>query len=113
MTCISNRITFPTSTTPTAYEGSSHGNETFNIDNTGTGTFEYLITDSAGWMSVSPTSGTSIGEVDTITVSFTTSALAQGTYNATITVIDSNASNSLQTIAVTLTITDGKIGGPS
>ncbi|MEZ6096003.1 MAG: hypothetical protein R3C03_17565 [Pirellulaceae bacterium] len=74
---------------------------------------EYSITKSADWLSISPTSGTSNGQADTITVSITTSAFAQGTYIATFTVIDFDASNSPQTIAVTLTITDGMIGGPS
>jgi hypothetical protein len=56
------------------------------------------------WLSVNPTSGTSTGETDTITVNYSTSSLALGTYNAVITVSDPNASNTPQTISVALTV---------
>src|SRR5690606_31757290 len=60
---------------------------------------------SVSWMSVAPTSGSSTGEADTITVTYTTTALAVGTYTATI-VVSGNAPNSPRTIPVTLTISD-------
>ena len=85
-------------------EGSSPSNQTFTVENDGGGTLSYTVSDNMTWLSVSPTSGTSTGEADTITVSYSTSGLAPGTHNATITVDDSNATNGPQTIAVTLTV---------
>jgi hypothetical protein len=55
-------------------------------------------------MSCSPSSGTSTGDQDTITVNYSTSGLSAGTYSATITITDTNASNSPQTIAVSLDV---------
>ncbi|GAF72776.1 unnamed protein product, partial [marine sediment metagenome] len=46
----------------------------------------YVITDDADWLTVSPTSGESSGERDTITVTVDRAGLAVGTYTGTITV---------------------------
>ena len=61
------------------------------------------------WLSVSPTSGTSTGSGDkqTHTVGYTTSGLTAGTYTGHITVTDAAASNSPQTITVSLTVQTG------
>jgi len=99
------------SLSPTTDEGSSPANDSFTVSNSGDGTLEYSITDDASWLSVSPTSGTSTGEADTITVSYSTASLEAGTYNATITVSDPDATNNPQTIAVTLTV--NSVGGPT
>jgi hypothetical protein len=94
----------PTSLSPSTNEGSSPANDTFTVQNTGDGTLSYSISDNASWLSCSPTSGTSTGEADTITASYSTAGLAPDTYNATITVSDPNATNNPQTIAVSLTV---------
>ena len=106
----SPEITLSTSTlTPSAFVGDDATSDSFTVDNTGLGILEYAITDDVAWLACSPTSGTSTGEADTITVTYTTSALSIGTYNATITVADPDASNNPQTIAVTLTISDSEV----
>ena len=56
------------------------------------------------WLTVSPTHGTTTGPARTITVRYYAASLPSGTYRATITVSDRNATNNPQTIAVTLTI---------
>ncbi len=94
----------PSALSPSCTQGSNAGNQSFSVQNTGTGTLNYTITDNQTWLSVSPASGTSTGEADTITVSYSTSGLAVGTYNATITISDPSATNNPQTIAVTLTV---------
>lgn len=99
----------PTSLSVQTNQGSSPSAGTFTVDNTGQGTLSYSITDNATWLSCSPTSGTSTGEADTITVTYSTASLAAGTYNATITVSDPNASNNPRTVAVTLTV--NAVGG--
>ncbi len=94
----------PSTLSPSADEGTSPANDSFTVQNSGGGTLYYSITDNVGWLSVSPSSGDSTGEQDTISVQYSTSGLSAGTHNATITVSDSGASNNPQTIAVTLTI---------
>lgn len=94
----------PATLTPSCEQGSNAASQTFTVQNTGGSTLSYSISDNQTWLSVTPASGTSTGEADTITVNYATSGLSAGTYNATITVSDPNATNNPQTIAVTLTV---------
>lgn len=91
--------------------GENLAGDTFAVSNGGSGTLAYGISHDAptgGWLSVAPVSGSSTGEADTITISYTTAGLAVGTYNATISVFDDGsipaATNSPQTINVTVTV---------
>ena len=72
------------------------------------GTLNYTVEVNETWLSCNPTSGDSTGaaDIDTITVTYTTSGLLDGNYVATITVSDGTASNNPQTIAVNLTVTE-------
>lgn len=79
-------------------------NDTFTVANTALDTLNYTIADDADWLSVSPASGASTGQADTITIAYDTSALPVGDYVGTVTITDDNAWNSPQTIAVTLHI---------
>lgn len=76
-----------------------------NHDHTGD-TLSYTISDNVSWLSVSASSGTSIGSSDkkTHTISYTTSALTPGSYVGTITV-SSSLTPSTKTITVNLTVT--------
>jgi len=99
-----SRNTISTSTTV----GNNPSNETFTVSNSGTGTLSYNVTpfdtgSGLAWLQVSPTSGSSTGEADTITVSFLASGLAAGTYGARIDVTGST-SNSPQSVNVSLTV---------
>lgn len=85
--------------------GANAASQTFAVWNSGGGTLSYTVTEYVSWLSVSPTSGTSVGEDNTHVVSYSTSGLAVGTYQATITITGSGASNSPQTIPVHLTVT--------
>lgn len=89
----------------TTLVSSSPSNQTFTVRNAGIGTLNYTISDNQTWLSVSPSSGNSTGEEDTITVSYSTSGLGEGTYSATITVSDNAAGNSPVTIPVSLSVT--------
>lgn len=86
-------------------QGNDAIDQSFTIRNTGSGTLNYTITDTADWLSTSPDSGTATGETDTITVACDTDALPAANYNATITIDSSNAENAPQTLAVSLNIT--------
>ena len=81
--------------------GSTPGAQTFLVSNSGGGTLSWTLTEDASWLNVSPSSGTNSGLV-TVTVDPT--GLAAGTYNKSIQVSDSNATNSPQTVAVTFTV---------
>lgn len=97
----------PSSLSPSAAQGSNASSQQFTVRNAGPGTLTYGLADDQPWMSVTPVSGTSTGEEDTITVNYTTSGLSTGTYSGTIVVAATGASNTPQHLPVTLTV-----GGP-
>jgi hypothetical protein len=95
----------PTSFTRSVMQATNLPNDSFTVRNSGVGTLQYTITKNAAWISqVSPTSGTSTGENDTIQVTYSTASLAPGDYSAEITVTDGGASNSPLRIPVDLTV---------
>ncbi|MDZ7721625.1 MAG: choice-of-anchor D domain-containing protein [candidate division KSB1 bacterium] len=77
--------------------------QSFEISNSGGGTLSYSIRDNCSWLSCTPNSGVLASESDIITIHYTTSDLSPGNYSAVITIKDSNASNSPQTVSVSLT----------
>lgn len=91
--------------------GQAPTNQIVQIWNSGGGTMAYSLNDDAGWLSLSPTNGTSGGESDPIIVSYNTSGLSSHVYTATITITATGAVNSPQTVPVTLTIVPPQ--GPS
>ncbi len=95
----------PATLTPSCMQGDNAASQTFTVRNSGSGTLSYSITDNVNWLSCSPTSGTNTGETDTIRVNYSSSSLTPGTYNGTITITASGATNNPQTIPVTLTVT--------
>ncbi len=71
-------------------------NQTFNVSNVGAGTLNWTASEGAGWLSMTPLSGTNSG---TVTVSVTTTNKALGTYNENASV-SGNSSNSPQTMPI-------------
>ena len=100
----------------TTTSGVNPSSDTFDITNTGSAgtTLSWTISKNESWLSVSPTSGTTNdgGDSDTITVSYDVSGLSPAIYTDTITVTDSGASNSPQTISVSLTVQSATSTGP-
>ncbi len=95
----------PASFTFTGVQGALNpANQTLSITNTGGGTLSWSVSDNASWLTVSPTSGTTTTETDSVTVSVNTASLATGTYNAAITITASGATNTPQTVPVTLIV---------
>ncbi len=84
--------------------GPNPSSKAFSVLNSGGGTLIYTIVDNDAWFSVSPTDGTSTGNENSHRVRVDKSSLSEGTYNGTITITDSNASNSPQQISVTLNV---------
>jgi hypothetical protein len=85
--------------------GNNASAQTLNVWNSGGGTLSYSIAVDQGWLSCFPASGTSTGEHDSITVSYSTASLSPGTYSATIIISDMAATNSPQTVPVSLNVT--------
>jgi hypothetical protein len=71
------------------------------VTNSGNGTLNWSVTDDKNWLSGTPASGTGPG---TVTVSVDSTGLSIGTYIGIITISDPNASNSPQTVTVTLEV---------
>jgi fibronectin type 3 domain-containing protein len=71
------------------------------ITNSGTGTLSWTASDNASWLTLSPASGTGSGS---LTASINTAGLAAGSYSGTITIAASGATNTPQTVAVSLTV---------
>lgn len=88
--------------------GSSSTTMTFEVWNSGGGTLTYNLSDNASWLSLSPTSGTSTGEHDSITATVSRTGLANNPYNGVITVTPTVGT--ALTIAVTMTV-GGATGG--
>jgi len=82
--------------------GPDPATQTLGISNSGSGTLGWTTAKTASWLAVGPSSG--FGPATT-TVSVSTSGLAPGSYDDTITVTAAGAEGSPQTIPVHLTLT--------
>jgi len=82
--------------------GEATSSQTFEVWNSGGGTLSYTISDNRPWISLSPDSGTSSGEHDTITVTVTRSGLSPSSYAGLITVDPSTGSN--KSVDVTMVV---------
>ncbi len=95
----------PSTLTYSVGEGSSPASQALTITNLGGGTLNWQATANQTWLGLSPASGTrASGQSQAVTVSVNSSSLGAGSYAATITVMDPAASNSPQTVAVTLVV---------
>jgi hypothetical protein len=72
------------------------------VRNTGAGTLTWSIADDAPWLGVSPASGTTTTETDSITLTVDPASLAAGTHTANVVVSAPGAANAPQTVVVTL-----------
>jgi uncharacterized protein (TIGR03437 family) len=81
--------------------GSAPASQTVAVTNAGGGNLSWSATSGASWLTVSPASGSGSG---TLTLGINTAGLSAQTYNGAITIAAAGATNSPQTIAVTLTV---------
>ncbi|BCA54079.1 hypothetical protein W02_12190 [Nitrospira sp. KM1] len=85
----------------TTTSGSNPSAQNIAIHNSGTGTLTWSVADNANWLTATQ-AGT------TVTASVNKSGLAAGTYNAAITITASGATNTPQTIPVSLVVTSNQ-----
>ena len=81
---------------------------TLEIWNSGGGTLNWSLTDDAAWLSENPTGGSSTGADDAtlVTVWVNTTGMSAGDYSASITIAADEASNSPQTVPVSLHVAE-------
>lgn len=108
VTSASTIVRSPTSISRTINAGTNASNDTFQVwdgNNTNLDSINYNITDNVAWLSVSPTSGTSdtTSAKNTHTITYSTSSLAVGVHNATITLNDPSLGDT-KTIPVSMTV---------
>ncbi|MHC4867741.1 MAG: BACON domain-containing protein, partial [Planctomycetota bacterium] len=92
--------------------GPNPSDQTLTIRNSGIGTLNWQITEDCNWLSAEPNSGSSTGELNSVTLSVDIAGLVEGIYNCELIVSDPCATNSPQTVGVYLTIpsvTDGLV----
>ncbi len=85
-----------------AFIGQDSIESSFRIWNSALSNLNYSITTDVPWLSASPSSGTSTGAEDNITLTYDATGLAAGTYTGQVTIADDEAFNSPQTIQVVL-----------
>ena len=83
--------------------GTTTNPQNFLLRNNGAGNLDWYIADNASWLDLTPYAGLNSG---VITVSVDPTGLASGIYTGKIQITDPYASNSPQTIDVTLTVID-------
>ena len=78
--------------------------KTVNLANPTGGTLTWNMTESAAWLALNITSGTTTTETDQVSANVSIQGLAAGSYNTVIAVVASGATNSPQQIPVSLTL---------
>ena len=95
----------PTSLTATATAGVAPPAQTLQLSNPGGQPLTWSASTNQPWLSVSPATGTlAPGATATLTVNYTTAALAAGSYAAVLTVAAPTASNTPLTVPVALSV---------
>ena len=84
--------------------GANPASQILSIRNGGGGTLQWHVTEDCLWLEVTPTSGSSTGEVDEVTAGVDITGLGWGSYDCELTVSDPNAVNSPRIVDVSLLI---------
>ena len=74
--------------------------------NGGNGTLNWQVTESCSWLQADPNTGSSTGEPNDVTLSVDNTGLTVGMYNCDIVISDPCASNTPQTVSVSLSVYD-------
>jgi hypothetical protein len=75
---------------------------TLQIRNCGGGTLNWQIVEDCNWLSVTPATGASAGEIDEVTLTIVPNGLKPGPYNCSLTVLDPEAVNTPRTVEIEL-----------
>jgi hypothetical protein len=94
-------------------QGANPASVPLNVWNSGAGALAYLLSNTNSWLTLTPSGGTSTGEVDSISVQFNASSLAAGFYTDTIKITDTNGWTPPVTIPVTLGVYTQQVQMPA
>ncbi|HMJ63764.1 MAG TPA: hypothetical protein VK615_00315, partial [Candidatus Binatia bacterium] len=86
----------------TVQTGQNLPNDVFRVSNSGEATLNFTTSDNASWLSASPANASSPGPERTLTIAYSTAALAVGDFDALVQVASANAANSPETVTVNL-----------
>jgi len=86
--------------------GRNAGGQEVEVWNSGGGAMSYSVLSDANWVVPLIGNAESTGEVDSVSISYDTSALPTGTYSATISVVSADTLNSPQEVSIFLTVGD-------
>lgn len=90
-----------------AYEGGPNPeSQVLSINRMGIGASKWEINENCGWLSAEPESDEYTNEVDDVNITVDISGMDVGLYECELSISDPNASNSPQTVAVTLHVYD-------
>ena len=84
--------------------GETSNDACFGISNSGGGSLNYTIAESAAWLSLSTISGSCTLETDLVYLTMNASGLSQGLYTTTVSITAPGAANSPQSITVSLMV---------
>jgi hypothetical protein len=84
--------------------GQNLPNDVFQVSNTGEGILNFTVSENAAWLGISPNIASSSGPARAVTISYNTSALAVGDYEAIVQIVATNAINSPQTVMIKLRV---------
>jgi uncharacterized protein (TIGR03437 family) len=90
--------------------GSAPSSQTVGISDGGGGTLFWSASSNSSWLTVSPASGTGAG---TLSLGINVAGLSAQTYTGAITVTASDASNTPQTISITLNVSSAPVTSPT
>jgi Tol biopolymer transport system component len=93
----------PSSASFTATVGNNPVDQIISLQNSGSGTLNYTLSDDAAWLTVLPASGQAPKD---LTLSAEVTGLGPGVYTATITIADPYATNNPVRIPVSLTVSE-------
>ncbi len=87
----------------TGFEGGLNPDaQVLELFNSGAGIMNWEVSSDVDWLVLDPTNGITTNEIDTVVVSTDITGLSSGAHNATITITAAGASNTPQTIPVSL-----------
>ena len=79
-------------------------NNVFYVWNSGPGTLKYALSTDAAWMALDSAGGSSTGQHNRVQISYSTANLAAGSYTGLVNITSDAATNSPQSVKVTLRV---------
>ncbi len=86
--------------------GTAYSRQTFRISNIGFGTLNWTVTSNSPWISLNPSSGSTTGETEVITININRLGMAEGDYSGTISVIQDGGAIEQQPVVMSAGLTE-------